>query len=285
MGLSIGAVIPNYNYARYLPERFASVQAQSRPVDCLVFLDDASTDDSWQVAEQIPWDGARPPVMARNTANSGDVLGQWRAGVARLETDLVWIAEADDRADPAFLDALAARLDADDAAIFAFCDSAAIGADGTRTAPNTQGYYAALGPNPLAADAVFTAEEFAAACLCPRNLVVSASAVLWRTRALAAALAAVAGESWRCAGDWRVYLEACQGGRIHYLAAPLSEHRRHDRSVTGSTPGPRHYAEVVAMHVLLRERLGATPDRDLALRGHLGDLRRDWRLPAGAAHG
>lgn len=293
MALTIGAVVPNYDYARYLPERLASIQAQQRPVDSLVFLDDASRDESWAVATRLLADFPGPVVKHRNPVNSGSVLRQWQAGVERLGTDLVWIAEADDRAAPELLATLAPLLEADPTAILAFCDSAAIGADGARTAENSQDYYAALGDTALAQDGVFPAGEFLARCLAPRNLVVSASAVLWRAAPLAAALAAVLAEAprgWLCAGDWRVYAEACAGAAdtaatVHYVATPLGEHRRHPRSVTGGTPSARHFAEVVAMQVLLRQRLGPDPGRDAAMRRHLGALRRNWGLAAAPAHG
>jgi hypothetical protein len=290
MALSIGAVVPNFDYARYLPERLASIRDQQRPVQALVFLDDASQDDSWRIAEPLLAAFRCPVIRHRNAINSGSVLRQWRDGVARLDTDLAWIAEADDRAAPALTEALAARLEADPEAVFAFCDSAGIDAEGVLGEADAQAYYGGLGDNPLAADAVFEVADFLARCLCPRNLVVSASAVLWRRGALLAALSAVDPAAWLCAGDWRVYAEACAaGGRVHFVARPLNEHRRHDRSVTGAAPGARHFAEVVAMQVLLRQRLGANPDRDAGMHRHLHNLRRNWHLapvpPAAAAVG
>ena len=281
MGLSIGAVVPNFDYAHFLPDRLASIGAQRRPLSMLVFLDDASRDASWAAAQPL-LDGFPCPVQRhRNPVNSGSVLGQWRDGVARLDTDLVWLAEADDRADPGLTEALAARLEAEPEAILAFCDSAAIGTDGIRMADDSQGYYTAFGDDPLAGDLSMPAGEFLARCLCPRNLMVSASAVLWRREVLAAALAAVEGEDWLCAGDWRVYAEACSAAadaRIAFAGTPLSEHRRHDGSVTGRTPRARHLGEVVAMHALLRRRLGAAPQREEAMRRHLDDLRHAWQL-------
>lgn len=287
MALSIGAVVPNFDYARFLPERLASIGAQSRAPSMLVFLDDASLDDSWMVAQSLLDDFPCPVQRHRNAVNSGSVLGQWRDGVARLDTDLVWLAEADDRADPGLMEALAERLEAEPEAILAFCDSAAIGTDGVRVADDSQGYYTAFGDDPLSADMSMPANEFLARCLCPRNLIVSASAVLWRREALVEALAAVEGEGWLCAGDWRVYAQAClaAGARIVFARTPLSEHRRHSGSVTGRTPRARHLGEVVAMHAWLRRRLGAAPQREEAMRRHLGDLRRAWQLVRAEAGG
>ncbi|MGK7870671.1 glycosyltransferase family 2 protein [Falsiroseomonas sp. E2-1-a20] len=281
MKLSVGVVVPNYNYARHLPDRLQSISSQTRPVQRLVFLDDASTDDSWAVAEPLLAALACPVDMRRNPRNSGSVLRQWQEGASLLDTDLVWLAEADDSADPSMIARLASLLEDDSDAIFAFCDSMAVGPEGQRLAEDGKDYAAALDDHGLSRDGSFLVKEFLTRFLSPRNLVVSASAVLWRRSALMAALAAVRGEMklWHCAGDWRVYAEACGGaGRVIYLATPLNLHRRHAASVTGSVPAARRFAEVVAMLVFLRRRVGATLERDTVMRDHLATLRRHWGL-------
>jgi hypothetical protein len=280
-GPSIGVIVPNCDYARYLPERIASILAQTRVPEALVFLDDASKDGSWAVAEAALAAFPGRLVTRRSATRSGSVLRQWQTGLALLDTDLVWIAEADDRCAPGLLAALAGRLEADPDALFAFCDSIPIGPDGARLAEDGKAYYRAGGGPAMEGDEVFPAGEFLARCLCPRNLVLNASAVLWRASALAAAFAALEPEMphWLAAGDWRTYAAACEGGgTVHYLATPLNEHRRHPDSVTRATGAARRYGEVVLMHALLRERLGAEPARDAAMARHLEDLRRAWSL-------
>ncbi|MDN3568776.1 glycosyltransferase [Paeniroseomonas aquatica] len=278
---TVGVLVPNYNYAEYLPERLASIRMQDRPVDSVVFLDDASTDRSWDIAQVALQDFTCPVIAHAGIINSGNILRQWQLGLEQMDTDLAWIAEADDRATPSLLASLVARFEGDSKAILAFCDSSAIGAQGEATAANSQAYYAAHGDNGLAQDGVFDAAKFAERFLCPRNLLVSASATLWRRSVLIAALARLKPEmpEWLCAGDWRTYVEACEpGGMVHFVAAPLNEHRRHSASVTGSTPRSRHFAEVVAMHFTLRRRFGPQPERDAAMRRHLVELRQAWAL-------
>jgi hypothetical protein len=280
MRRSVTAVIPNRNYARHLADRIGSVLGQDRVPDALVFLDDASEDESWEVAAGLLAGAPCPVTVRRNETCSGSVLHQWRAGVAEVRTDFTWIAEADDRAAPGMLGVLAAGLEADREAIFAFCQSTPIDEAGARIAED-DGYFTLGELKLLAADAVFGARDFLARGLCPRNMVVSASGVLWRTDRLRAALDAVAPEigRWLCAGDWRVYAAACEGGgTIHHVAKPLNEHRRHPGSVTGSTRAPRHFSEVVAMHAYLRDLLGAAPARDRLMRQHLDALRAAWGL-------
>jgi glycosyltransferase involved in cell wall biosynthesis len=280
-------VVPSYNYGHYLPERLGSMLKQTRALQSIVFLDDASTDDSWSIAKPLLAAFDCPVEMRRSLRNSGNVLRQWQEGTLLLETDLVWIAEADDSAKPDLIERLAGMLEDDTDAVFAFCDSSPIGPDGQKLYEDGKAYAAALDDHGLDQDGRFSSQEFLSRFLSPRNLVVSASAVLWRRSALVTALEAVRREIhlWQCAGDWRVYVEACRAaGHVHYLATPLSLHRRHATSVTGSAPPARRFAEVVAMLALLRRRIGGTLERDRVMRRHLTTLRQLWGLNASGEH-
>ena len=69
-------------------------------------------------------------------------------------------------------------------------------------------------------------------------------------------------DSYRLAGDWRVYLEvlADSPGRVGVVASPLNVHRRHAAGVTASLAPERHVEEVARMHALARARLGLSPE-------------------------
>jgi glycosyltransferase involved in cell wall biosynthesis len=45
---SVSVVVPNYNYARYMPERLGSIFRQTHPVQEVVVLDDCSTTTAWR---------------------------------------------------------------------------------------------------------------------------------------------------------------------------------------------------------------------------------------------
>lgn len=278
---SVGAVVPNYNYAHYLSRRFSSILDQGSAIGGLIFLDDASRDTSVEVAKALIASFSCPVSTITNPVNGGSVLRQWARGAALSGQPFVWIAEADDAARPGMIEALAARLVADPSAIFAFCDSASIDERGALIEDSTKPYASALGDHVLDHDASFSGTEFIQRCLCPRNLVVNASAVLWRTEALRNALARCGDEvdEWKCAGDWRVYAEAADfGGRIHYDAQAFNLHRRHTSSLTNSTSRAKHFAEVVAMEALMRRRFARRENQDARVQQHLSDLRRVWRL-------
>lgn len=255
----ISVVVPSYNYARYLPARLASIFAQTYPVAEVIVLDDASTDDSAAVASATAAAWQREIRLVSNGRNSGSVFRQWRRGVELARGEYVWIAEADDEADPALLTTLASRLDAAPEVEMALCDSRSIDAKGNPVWPNYQGYFAEVAAD-LTRDAIFPAREFARRFLAERNLILNVSAVLWRRSALRAALE----RSWdqlrdlRLAGDWQLYLDllAHSDGHVAWVAAPLNVHRRHAASVTGALAGRRHLEEIGRVHAQARESLG-----------------------------
>lgn len=264
----ISVVVPGYNYGRYMAARLGSVFAQSHPVEEVIVLDDASTDDSAAVASRSAAAAGRDIQLVVNASNSGSVFRQWRRGAERARGEWVWIAEADDLADPGLLAALAARVQAAPDAVMALCDSRSIDAEGAAVWADYQGYYAQSGAGALARDGLFAAADFARRFLGERNLILNVSAVLWRRSALLAALERCGAEleQMRLAGDWRLYLDVLAGaeGSVAWVTQPLNVHRRHQGSVTGSLDRERHLAEIRTVQAVARRTVGADEGRQAA---------------------
>lgn len=243
----VGVVVPNYNYARFLPARLESIRHQSCPVRQMVILDDASQDDSCTIIDQAQQDDPCRVSVVVNRQNSGNVFRQWRKGVELVTTEFVWIAEADDSALPAMVERLASALALCPDAHFAFCDSSSIDANGQQCYESYKGYYATLGDEGLLSDGVFSAADFAKRFLSVKNMILNASSVIWRRSSLLAALDSVQDTVFgmRCAGDWLIYLAACAArGSVCYVADPLNVHRRHGSSVTHAQARPEQIAEI-----------------------------------------
>ena len=108
---TVSVIVPNYNHARFLPQRIETILRQSYQDFELLLLDDCSTDDSRAILSQYASD---PRVRLEfNEMNSGSPFKQWNKGVRLARGKYVWIAESDDYADPQLLERLVAVLEAD----------------------------------------------------------------------------------------------------------------------------------------------------------------------------
>jgi glycosyltransferase involved in cell wall biosynthesis len=249
--LAVSAAIPNYNYARHLPNRLSSVFNQWAPVRCVILLDDASTDESLAVARQTAEAEKRDLRIIANEENSGSVFRQWRRAAEAATGEFLWIAEADDESDPRFLTRLLAAMEARPDAVMAFSDSVAINEEGGILIHSYKSYYSRVAPGLLNADADFDGRDFLRQCMAERNLILNVSSVLWRRQALLAALerCEVLLAEYRVAGDWLLYTDVLSqpGARICYVAEPLNRHRRHEASVTHALDAKRHVEEIAAV--------------------------------------
>lgn len=251
----ISVVVPSFNYARYMKQRLVSIFAQNHPVLEIVVLDDASSDDSVEVARATAAEWDRSVRMIVSPRNSGSVFRQWQRAANEARGDWIWIAEADDAADPRLLERLTRALEGADGAVMAFCDSSSVDNEGTLVADSYKPYYATTAGSLLDQDGLHDGPAFVQSCLSERNLILNVSSVLFRRTALKAALARC-GEAlfaFRMAGDWRLYIEMLRepGARIAYVAEPLNIHRRHGDSATHRLAGQKHLGEVARIHRLV----------------------------------
>jgi glycosyltransferase involved in cell wall biosynthesis len=259
----VSVVVPNYNYARYLPKRLSSIFMQTHPVREVVVLDDCSTDNSVEVIRMVASQWRRNITIVQNDLNSGSVFKQWRRAAEQSLGEYLWIAEADDYCKPPFLMTVLRLMRHDSSVQFAFSDSAAVDADDNPMWPTYQGYYQTIRRNALSRTEVFEARDFVEQFLSVKNVILNASAVVWRREALLNALNASETHlaTFRMAGDWRVYLQALSiaGARVAYCSEPNNVHRRHAASVTHALDADRHLAEIAACHSFATSEFGLGP--------------------------
>ncbi|MBW4035787.1 MAG: glycosyltransferase [Proteobacteria bacterium] len=266
--IGISCAVLSYNYRDYLADRLGSVFGQTYPLTEILLLDDASTDGSVTEALRLAADWRRSLALHRNATNGGSVFAQWRRAATLATGDYLWIAEADDQADPRMIGRLADALTHAPDAVMAIADSRAIDATGTTLMPDYQNYYVESGAPDLDRSFVMSGRDFATRFLATRNLILNVSAVLFRRSALLAALDRLGPEllEWKLAGDWRLYLEilTTTDASVVWLAEPLNIHRRHDRGMTAALNARRHLAEIAGMHEIAATAL----DLDDAARQH-----------------
>lgn len=271
----VDVVVPNYNHARHLAERVASIEAQSLPVSRVVLLDDASCDASPGVLQVIGQYCEPAPLLLRRRVNSGSPFLQWREGVRRTRGEFVWIAEADDVAEPALLASLAEAMRCDSGIVFAYMQSCRIDRDGRVLAPDYLGWTDDLDAARWRTPYTVQGRVEIARSLAVKNTIPNASAVLFRRDALEAVLEDRIDviEPLRVAGDWAIYLYLACMGRIHFQPQVGNRHRHHPRAVTSRIDAHRHYEEVVAMQQLAASLVPLDDTVRVLAEAHLAWLR------------
>jgi glycosyltransferase involved in cell wall biosynthesis len=275
---TVSVIVPNFNYATYLDDRLNSIFAQTYPIFEIIVLDDASTDDSLAALARIRDRSGRFFRLVADDRNSGSVFKQWSKGLDLASGELLWIAEADDLAEPRFVESLAAEF-AGSALNMAFANSRQVDEKTALLAEDYDFYYRLHLPG-LLSDVKLPGLEFLRRFLSVRNAIFNVSSVIFRRRSLELAVQACSADFplLRVAGDWNVYIELCrQDGSIAYLADPLSVHRRHSASVTLSLDYWRHIAEIIVIHRKISVIL-ATENPDSTQAAYIEELMRQLSL-------
>jgi glycosyltransferase involved in cell wall biosynthesis len=115
---SVDIVIPNYNYGRYLRACVESVLTQGIDDLRVLIVDNASTDDSVEVARGLAEQDSRIEIVARET-NLGP-HASWNDGIDWARSDYLLTLCADDLLAPGALACAIAVLDQNPDAVFAY---------------------------------------------------------------------------------------------------------------------------------------------------------------------
>jgi glycosyltransferase involved in cell wall biosynthesis len=123
----VDVVIPNYNYGRYLRACVESVLAQGIDDLRVLIVDNASTDDSVEVARRLAEQDSRIEILARDT-NLGP-HASWNDGIDWARSDYLLILCADDLLAPDALAWATGVLDRNPDAVFAYGNDVIQGGD------------------------------------------------------------------------------------------------------------------------------------------------------------
>ncbi|APH72584.1 glycosyltransferase [Aquibium oceanicum] len=248
----VSVVVPNYNYEKFLPERLETIAAQTYQDFELILLDDRSRDGSVKILED--WVRRRPGTrLVVNDENSGSPFAQWLRGMELAQSDLIWIAEADDSCEPGLLSALIPALE-DRNVFLAYVKSVPIGTEGQVYGDYEEIYLNRINHGRWSRPYVATDHEEAQAGLGIANCIPNASSLVFRRIDPEPNFAETL-QSMRLCGDWYFYLRAMRGGKVAYCEQPLNLHRRHPETVTKSTEGSTRYFDEFAK---VRDYVGRT---------------------------
>lgn len=275
----VTVVVPNYNYGRYIEDRLQSVLAQDFPIYEIIVLDDRSTDDSLERIRAFAARCERPIRIVPNAVNSGNVFRQWIKGLDLAQGDYVWIAEADDLAEPDFL-STAMRGFEKPGTVLSYTDSAQIDENGTPLAANYRYYTDKISPTHWAQNYCRDGAEEISEVLYLKNTIPNASGVVMAAGALKSVLTEHRAEleSVRFVGDWLVYLWLLERGGIAFNTASKNIHRRHQNSVTISNFDARQLAEIEAVQHDFIRRHGLGEDQKRKAQTYIEELEAQFKL-------
>jgi O-antigen biosynthesis protein len=274
----ISVVVPNYNYARYLRQRLTSIKAQTCPIFEIIVLDDASTDDSLAVLDELAQEMQELRVV-RNERNGGSAIKQWARGVAEAKGDLVWIAEADDFADPKFL-ATVGSCFVDPEVVLAYSQSQQVDANGNIIARDYLGYVSDVDSELWRADYRREGKTEIAEALSVKNTIPNVSAVLFRRTVLTDVLKESLEQlcNFRNVHDWLCYVRVLQRGAVAFRAEALNYHRRHASGVTISSADRRHLDEITALQQIVEQTTAIHEEKRTAAREWRTSVARQFGL-------
>ncbi len=96
---SLALVVPCYGHAAYLPDTLASILAQTRRPDEVVFVDDCSPDDTQQIVRKFISANARPAGERHSLLVNDRNIGQSASlnrGIAAANSELIMVLNDDD---------------------------------------------------------------------------------------------------------------------------------------------------------------------------------------------
>lgn len=225
----VSVIIPNYNHARFLYKRFESVLGQTVQDIEIIYLDDASSDNSNEVFQRFANDPRIHSII--NKTNSGSTFKQWNKGIKQSKGKYIWIAESDDYADPRFLEILIAQLNDNPNIGVAYCQSWIVDEN-----DELHGIHEETDDNLL----LVSENRWKHSYICSGrdqctnyqiyvNTIVNASGALFKRSVVEKT--GLADDSFKICGDWLFWSKILLNTDVAFIAQPLNYFRRHNGTV------------------------------------------------------
>lgn len=242
----VTAVIPNYNYARYLDERIDSILNQTYPVSEIIILDDCSSDNSIEVInKRIAENHTGIPMrLVVNEKNSGSVFAQWQKAFQLAKGEFVWIAEADDSCNERFLETIMTGFNDDDVVI-SYCESLTMDENNVLLMGDLRVWIDIFNTGKWDRDYIKDGKVEVAETMCINNTIANVSSAVIRNGDYYSILEEA--KSYKLAGDWYAYMNILKKGKIAYFKESLNYHRMQKQGLTLSTSHEREFAEIVRL--------------------------------------
>lgn len=241
---SVSVIVPNFNYANYLPQRLKTIVDQNYPLKEIIILDDASSDNSMDVINKFILDFHDFNIkVIRNLNNSGSVFKQWFKGISIATGQYIWIAEADDLCDERFVYSLVSNFR--DNTVLAYSQSKQTDENNSVLANDYLAYTSDISTTKWLGSYHYNGIAEIKEALCIKNTIPNVSGVIFRNIVDDSILSELL--KFKIAGDWLFYCHILSKGGIYFHSESLNYHRRHNSSVTKIGFGQTIYDEIKSM--------------------------------------
>ena len=219
----VSIIVPNYNHARFLPERLNSIFNQTFQDYEVILLDDASTDNSVEILNQY---AANPKVshFIVNQENSGSPFKQWKRGIDLARGEFVWIAESDDYSNTRFLELMIKNIESSCEVGICFSRSVVVGENDEyiRLSNDHNDHWnddkELNGIDLIQSSFRYGSPIWNVSSSLIRNQSIADANCEWFT--------------YTYSGDWHLYLDILQNYKLKYISTPLNYFRMYSDSHT-----------------------------------------------------
>lgn len=248
----VSVIIPNYNYQDFIIERIDSVLRQTYPIYELIILDDKSLDNSVEVINKKIEEIKDIKVkFIKNEKNSGCVFKQWKKGISEVNGDYFWIAEADDSADPRFLETAMKGFENENV-ILSYTESARIDENNNIITYNSQDLYNIYNSKRWNTSYINSGKDEITNYLSITNTILNVSSVVWKKGNYDKILDEAS--LFKVAGDWYVYYKLLEFGDVAFSNKPYNYFRKHSKSVSTTVRDDIEYAEICRIQTEIAEK-------------------------------
>ncbi|HJW29046.1 MAG TPA: glycosyltransferase family 2 protein, partial [Saprospiraceae bacterium] len=248
----VSVIVPNFNHAKYLPKRLASIYGQSYGNVEVILLDDCSGDGSVTILRDYAQRYPGKTVCRFNEVNSGGVFNQWKKGLELATGELVWIAESDDYCTANLLEELV-RFFQNAAVMLAFTRSEFMRGEPPKKVWTSEEYLSDLGLDIWEKPFIQSANALVNNGWAIKNLVPNVSGAVFRNPGKMALFDDPEWQQLRLCGDWIFYLSLIRGGLVAYSPNATNYYRQHPLNISVNAQNENLYYgefEVVARHLL-----------------------------------
>ena len=227
----VSVIVPNYNYEQFLPQRLNSIINQTYPIYELIFIDNASTDNSVTIAKSILKNTKFPVKIIVNEYNNGNVFKQWYKGLCLAKGDYIWIAESDDYCEATFLENVIKPFD-DEEVVLSYSQSAVVDENDNIIHENYLFHTQDISSDWEKSFVIDGIQELGRS-LYLKCTIPNVSAVVFRKEKFCRIFNKEKENifGFKLVGDWYTYILLSFYGRFAFCSKILNYHRTHERTV------------------------------------------------------